>query len=51
MIWLRDKTLCLELKEESHVFVSMALRAIEISLVVPSTEIESLGNTKQMGSD
>lgn len=28
-----------------------ALRAIEISLVVPSTEMESLENTKQMGSD
>lgn len=28
-----------------------ALRVIKISLAVPSTEMESLGNIKQMGSD
>lgn len=34
-----------------QVKLQKALRAIEISLVVPSIEMESLGNTKQMGSD
>lgn len=40
------KAMCL-----CQVKIQKALRAIEISLVVPSTEMESLGNKKQMGSD
>lgn len=34
-----------------QVKLKKALRVIEISLVVPSTEMEILGNIKQMGSD